>query len=151
MSSPSNPPFECHWQPSRRLSWCYALAWGLAVLGLLLSAAPGWLKGLVALGCMLHAWWVVPRALWLVHPESWRGLRLDADGWQLWSPRRGWQAVQLLPDSLALPALVVLRVRVPGHRFASGLCIPADSLPKEVHRQLRVRLKFSRHRWAVPG
>jgi toxin CptA len=58
--------------------------------------------------------------------------------------------VQLRPDSLALPWAVVLHVRLPGERWVRGLCIPRDSLAREVHRRLRVRLKFSRRRWQAP-
>jgi toxin CptA len=46
---------------------------------------------------------------------------------------------------------VVLRFRLPGERLGRGLCIPRDALPRELHRRLRLRLKFSRRRWAAPG
>ncbi|MDB6142473.1 MAG: hypothetical protein JWP80_1517, partial [Pseudomonas sp.] len=54
-----------------------------------------------------------------------------------------------------LPLAVVLRFRLVGKRGlirgrVRGLCIPYDALPPEVHRRLRVRLKFSRRRWAAP-
>ena len=55
------------------------------------------------------------------------------------------------PDSLALPLAVVLRFRLVGERRVRGLCIPRDALTREAHRRLRVRLKFSRRRWAAPG
>ena len=38
-----------------------------------------------------------------------------------------------------------------GERRVRGLCIPRDALTREAHRRLRVRLKFSRRRWAAPG
>lgn len=59
--------------------------------------------------------------------------------------------MQLRPDSLALPLAVVLRYRLPGQRFSRGLCIAHDALAPEHHRRLRLRLKFSRRRWAEPG
>ena len=59
--------------------------------------------------------------------------------------------MQLRPDSLALPLAVVLRYRLPGQRFSRGLCIARDALAPEQHRRLRLRLKFSRRRWAEPG
>ena len=59
--------------------------------------------------------------------------------------------VALSPDSLALPLAVVLRFRLVGERRVRGLCIPRDALTREAHRRLRVRLKFSRRRWAAPG
>jgi hypothetical protein len=45
-------------------------------------------------------------------PSAFCGLRRDAEGWQLWNQANGWQAVQLRPDSLALPLIVVLSFQV---------------------------------------
>jgi toxin CptA len=101
--------------------------------------------------CLAHAAWVLPRHILLTHRSSIRGLRRDADGWQLFSAERGWHAVQLRPDSLALPLIVVLRYRVPGQWWVRSICVPTDSQAADVHRRLRVRLKFSRRRWLAPG
>ncbi|MNG38150.1 hypothetical protein D3C84_1257310 [compost metagenome] len=57
--------------------------------------------------------------------------------------------MQLRPDSLALPGLIVLRYRRPGRYWSEGLCIAHDALEPVQHRRLRVRLKFSRRRWAA--
>ncbi|MBB1521142.1 protein YgfX [Aquipseudomonas guryensis] len=149
MSSPSNS-FECHWQASRLLLAAYVLAQCLAWVTLLLLDVPFWLLCLCALACLGHAAWVVPRQVLLRHPQAFTGLRRDEDGWQLWNQAQGWQAVQLRPDSLTLPQLVILRFRLAGEWRVRGLCIPRDGLAREVHRRLRVRLKFSRRRWAAP-
>lgn len=148
MSSRSEP-FECHWRPSRRLLALYLLALGLAVLALTLAALPLWLQLGGLLLCAGHAAWSLPRAVLLTHPRAFTGLRHDAHGWQLRNVAEGWVAVQLRPSSLALPQAVVLHFRRPGQWFARGLCIPADSLERDWHRRLRVRLKFSRRRWAA--
>ena len=100
--------------------------------------------------CLAHCAWVLPRHVLLNHRSSVRGLRRDDDGWQLFSAARGWHAVQLRPDSLALPLIVVLRYRVPGERWVRSICVPKDALGADVHRRLRVRLKFSRRRWLAP-
>ncbi|QKE63956.1 hypothetical protein HNE05_11535 [Aquipseudomonas campi] len=149
MSSPSNG-FECHWQASRLLLAAYVLAQCLAWVTLLLLDVPFWLLCLGVLVCLAHAAWVLPRQVLLRHPQAFTGLRRDEDGWQLWSKAQGWQAVQLRPDSLALPLMVVLRFRLAGEWRVRGLCIPRDGLAREAHRRLRVRLKFSRRRWAAP-
>lgn len=149
MSSPSNS-FECHWQASRLLLAAYVLAQCLAWTALLLLDAPFWLFCLGALVCLAHAAWVLPRQVLLRHPQAFTGLRRDEDGWQLWNKAQGWQAVQLRADSLALPQLVVLRFRLVGEWRIRGVCIPRDGLAREAHRRLRVRLKFSRRRWAAP-
>ncbi|VXC16583.1 Toxin CptA [Pseudomonas sp. 8BK] len=148
MSSPSDA-FECQWQPSRRLLACYALIQGGALLSLVLVDIPIWAR-LLGMGfCFAHAAWVLPRHLLLSAPQAYRALRYTADGWQVHSAAQGWQAIELHPDSLALPQVVLLRFRLAGQRRVRSLCIASDSLARDQHRRLRVRLKFSRHRWAA--
>lgn len=149
MSSPSSPPFECRWRASSALLAIYLSVLALAIGNLFLLPTPGWLKMLGVMTCLLHAAWVVPARILLQGDRAWRGLRHDESGWQLWNRREGWQPVQLRPDSMALPLVVVLRFRRPGQWLAHGLCIPRDAMPAEQHRRLRVRLKFSRRRWAA--
>ncbi|MBE7375873.1 protein YgfX [Pseudomonas lopnurensis] len=149
MSSPSRQPFECHWRPSGLLLALYLAVQGLALAAIVLSPAPLWLRLACLLFCLVHASRVLARGALLSHPDAWRGLRHDERGWQLWSEKHGWQPVQLLPESLALPFVVILRFRPAGRRFACGVCIARDALPHDQHRRLRVRLKFSRSRWAA--
>lgn len=148
MSSPSD--FSCHWQPSRRLLWGYLLIQLAVAVAIGVSAAPLGLKALGVLLAALHAAWVLPRHLLLQHSRAWRGVRHCPEGWQLWNAQSGWQPIQLRPDSLALPGLIVLRYRRPGQWFSRGLCLLGDALPEDSHRRLRVRLRFSRHRWQAP-
>ncbi|MFJ4142358.1 protein YgfX [Pseudomonas sp. NPDC089734] len=153
MSSPSDR-FECHWQASRLLLAGYLSAQLLAFVALYWLDIPRWacVSG-VAL-CLVHGLWVLPRSILLSHASSFKALRRDRQGWQLWSEQGGWQPVQLCRDSLALPWIVILRFRPvkagrAGH-FVKSLCIPRDALTPDTHRRLRVRLKFSPRRWAVP-
>ena len=149
MSSPSNA-FECHWRPSRRLLALYLSLQCLAILALLLAELPPWARIAGVLACLGHAAWCLPRQILLNSPKAFTGLRLDEDGWQLWRAADGWRPVQLRPDSMALPVAVILRFRLRGQWWGRGLCIPADALHQEQHRRLRVRLAFSRRRWAEP-
>ena len=149
MFSPSDG-FECHWRPSRQLLALYLAVQVLAWIALIAADLPWWSRSLAGLGCLGHAAWVLPRQILLSSPAAFRGVRHSADGWQLWSLARGWQAVQVRPDSLALPLILVLRFRLLGERRTRGLCIPRDGLARDTHRRLRVRLKFSRHKWAAP-
>ncbi|MHC8291198.1 protein YgfX [Pseudomonas sp. XS1P51] len=149
MSSPSNS-FECRWHASRQLLAAYLLAQVFALGSLFLLSIPAWASLLGAFCCLAHGVWALPRQILLTHPQAIRGLRRDADGWQLWSQAQGWQPVQLRPDSLALPLVVVLRFRLRGERRVRAICVPRDSQAADVHRRLRVRLKFSRRRWAAP-
>ncbi|MBC7209241.1 MAG: hypothetical protein H5U33_01780, partial [Pseudomonas sp.] len=91
------------------------------------------------------------RRVLLTHPEAITGLRRDLRGWQLYSRAQGWQPARLCRDSVALPAMVVLRFVRKGRMFSQSQCIPRDALDREAHRRLRVRLKFSRRRWAAPA
>lgn len=108
-----------------------------------------WAQVLGASFALLHGAWVIPRHVLLTSPAAFTGLRHDDTGWQLFSAAAGWQAVQLRPSSLALPLAVVLHVRLAGERRVRGLCIPYDALNHDLHRRLRLQLKFSRRRWAA--
>ncbi|WP_434457969.1 protein YgfX [Stutzerimonas urumqiensis] len=150
MSSRSDP-FECRWQRSRQLVTLYVSCVLLVCSTLLWVWPPAWVSLTVLAGAIAHMKWVLPRAVLLAHPAAVRGLRHDASGWAVWSDADGWAPVQLRPDSLALPFLIVLRYRPADRRFVTrSVCIPADALPRATHRRLRVRLKFSRRRWAAP-
>lgn len=122
----------------------------LAVGNLMLLPVPLWLLAVGVAGCLAHAAWVLPTRILLLTGRAWCGVRHDENGWQLWNHRDGWQSVQLRPDSMALPLAVILRFRQPGQWLTRGLCIPRGAMPAEQHRRLRVRLKFSRRRWAAP-
>jgi toxin CptA len=128
----------------------YLLAQLFALGSLYFLDLPLWASLLGALCCVSHGVMALPRQILLTHPQAFRGLRRDAEGWQLWSQAAGWQPVQLRPDSLALPMVVVLRFRLRGERRVRAICVPRDSQAADVHRRLRVRLKFSRRRWAAP-
>jgi toxin CptA len=149
VSSPSNT-FECRWQASRLLLAAYLMAQLFALGSLFLLSIPGWAKVLGVVLCVVHGSWTLPRQILLTHSRAFSGLRRDADGWQLWNRATGWQPVQLRPDSLALPLIVVLRFRLRGERRTRAICVPRDAQAADVHRRLRVRLKFSRRRWAAP-
>ncbi len=128
----------------------YLFAQVLALGSLFLLNLPIWAIVLGVLCCLLHTVWALPRQILLTHPQAFRGLRRNVEGWQLWSQSMGWQPVQLMPDSLALPLVVVLRFRMRGERRVRAVCVPRDSQAADLHRRLRVRLKFSRRRWAAP-
>lgn len=148
MSSP-NKRFECHWQPSRRLLEIYLCAQALALFTLLLVDIPVWARIAGLLIGAAHAAWVLPRHVLLSSPGAFRSLRHDDEGWQARREEGDWLPITLLPDSIALPWLVIVRFRLPGQYPVRSLCIPADGMPRDMHRRLRVRLKFSRQRWRV--
>lgn len=147
MSSPSEV-FECQWRPSGRLLALYLLVQTLALLSLWLVDIPLWARVIGIAAAIAHACWVLPRHLLFSAPGAYTALRHGAEGWQVASAASGWQAIHLHPDSLALPLIVVLRFRLADQRRVRAICIARDSLPQDQHRRLRVRLKFSRRRWA---
>jgi len=130
----------------------YLAAQLVALVSLYVLAVPGWALALGLTACVAHALWVVPGSITLSRATAFTGLRRTTEGWQLWSERDGWQPVQLRRDSIALPLIVVLRFRLAGKgwRRTQGICIPRDAMTPDLHRRLRVRLKFSRRRWAAP-
>lgn len=148
MSSPSEH-FECRWQGSRHLLTVYLTCQALSGLVLWASAVPWWLRLSLFSLCLAHAAWVIPRRILLTHPDAITGLRRGPRGWQLFSRAHGWQPARLCRDSVALPAMVVLRCVRQGRRLGQTQCIPSDALAPEQHRRLRLRLKFSRRRWAA--
>lgn len=147
MQNLSSPAFLCFWQPSVRLSKLTLLVLLSACLAVFLSAIVWPLKlGLLfILGVQVsfHLYRLQHQQL----PCRRTGLRHSAKGWQLWSAQHGWRSIQLRADSMATPALVLLRYRYAQHWFYRSAVIPADSLSQDSHRRLRVRLKFSRQRW----
>ncbi|MFK3970237.1 protein YgfX [Pseudomonas sp. NPDC087358] len=154
MSSRSDH-FECRWHASRTLLTVYLGVQVLASVSLLLLEIPLWAKSVGLLLCLVHGLRHFKQSILLTDPRAFTGLRRDDSGWQLWNERGGWQAVQLRPDSMALPRIVVLRFRlVTGtwlqRRWVKSVCIANDALAPDVHRRLRLRLKFSRRRWAAP-
>ena len=149
MSNPSNY-FECRWHASGQLLAAYLAAQALALISICLLSIPVWARAFAALLCLAHGLWVLPRHIRLTHASAYTGLRRDADGWQIWSRAKGWQAVQLHRDSLALPRMVLVRFSLSGERWVRAVCIPHDALAPDQHRRLRVRLKFSRRRWLAP-
>ena len=115
---------------ARRLALALHLA---ALAALLLARLPPfvWAAGLALLAVSL--------ALSTRRPDLPR-LRCKSDGrLEIWRDG-GWRAAQLLPDSVALPWLIVLRWRENGRRHR--LLLPPDTLRGDEHRRLRVWLRW---------
>lgn len=133
----------------------YVCAQALALIAIAFLNLPFWIKIVCLLLCGWHAIRHWRMSVLIQGDQAFTGLRRDADGWQVWTDRLGWQPVQLQRDSIALPQIVIVRFRVmAGHWidrwWTRSVCIPSDSLAPDTHRRLRLRLKFSRQRWAAP-
>ena len=111
----------------------------LAALFLALLPEPARLVGVALLGASLLATWKRPVPV---------RLRARADGQlEIWR-EAAWKPVQLRPDSVALPWLIVLRWREGGR--SHSLALPADALVGDDHRRLRVWLRW-KAAFAVAG
>lgn len=122
-------------QPSRWLRRATAVLHLLAGAAILLADLPVWLAGLLLLAVaasLAHARRLPPST----------ALRCRADGSLAMRAGDDWQAVDLLPDSLVLAWLVVLRYRHPGRRWADTLVVLPDGLAADDFRHLRVWLKW---------
>lgn len=71
-------------------------------------------------------------------------IRCKADGCLEIRRAATWQAASVLPDSVALPWLIVLRWRENGRRHS--LPLPPDALSDDEHRRLRVWLRWKTRR-----
>jgi toxin CptA len=146
--------FECRWQASSALLTAYLSAQSLALISIALLEIPLWAKSVGTLLCLLHGLRYLRQSVLLNDERAFTGLCRDSSGWQLWSEGGGWQPVQLRPDSMALPSIVILRFQMATggwleRRWVRSVCIPGDAMAPDAHRRLRLRLKFTRRRWAA--
>lgn len=136
-------------QPSRRLG---ALIILLNVLGCMalyrsaLSALPA-MSGAILL--WLYCLWVWPRQVSLRHADSVTGLRFDSEGWHVLRRDGTERGARLLADTYVSALLTVVRLRQPGRWLPVSVILPADAATEDSLRRLRLRLRFSRQRWAA--
>ena len=111
----------------------------LAALYLALLPLPVQLAGSLLLGASLWAVWRRPDAL---------RLRGKGDGqMEIWRDA-AWRPLLLRSDSVALPWLIVLRWREGRQRHS--LALPADALPGDDHRRLRIWLRWKARQPLAP-
>lgn len=129
---------EIELKPSRRLGWLQAGMVALALLAVGLAALPaGWQLALGAGVLGLAGLSARPAALAT-------RLRIGADGGLQGQDAAGeWQAMSVLGDSFASPALIVLRYRDGGGAVRTRILLP-DSAPADDLRRLRVSLRWAR-------
>ena len=136
-------------QPSR---WLGALIILLNVLGCMalyrsaLSALPA-MSGAILL--WLYCLWVWPRQVSLPHADSVTGLRFDSEGWHVLHRDGTERGARLLADPYVSALLPVVRLRQPGRWVPVSVILPADAATEDSLRRLRLRLRFSRQRWAA--
>lgn len=136
-------------KPSR---WLGALVILMTVLGCaaLLHSA---LSIGATLACMLvlgiYCMWIWPRQVSLRHADSVTGLRFDSEGWHVLRRDGSERVASLLGDTYVSALLTVVRLRQPGRWLPVSVILPADAAAEDALRRLRLRLRFSRQRWAA--
>lgn len=136
-------------QPSRWLGALLLLVTALGCLALyrsslpLISALPAMLL-LVVFCC-----WLWPRQVSLRHAHSVTGLRFDSQGWHVLRRDGSETSASLLGDTYVSALLTVVRLRETGRWWSLSVVLPADAASEDALRRLRLRLRFSRQRWAA--
>ncbi|QJD60546.1 hypothetical protein HG264_17510 [Pseudomonas sp. gcc21] len=148
MSSPSDF-LMLKRQPSRFLGAVLLVMSLLAVTALYRSDLPALHAGIFAAAVLAYCWWIWPRQISLQHAHSVTGLRFDSQGWHVLRRDGSEAGASLQPDTFVSAFLVVVRLREPGRWFPVSVILPADSAPEDALRRLRLRLRFSRQRWAA--
>lgn len=136
-------------QPSRWLAVLLLASSLLACLAVYQSALSLLPRILCVLLVCSYALWIWPRQISLQHPHSVTGLRFDSDGWHILRRDGSEAAAQLLADTYVSALLTVVRLREQGRWRAVLVVLASDAASEESLRRLRLRLRFSRQRWAV--
>ena len=136
-------------QPSRWLGMLVILLNVLGCVALYRSA----LSALPALSAAMLLWvyclWIWPRQVSLRHADSVTGLRYDSEGWHVLRRDGTERDARLLADTYVSALLTVVRLRQPGRWLPVSVILPADAAAEDALRRLRLRLRFSRQRWAA--
>lgn len=136
-------------QPSRWLGGLVILMTMLGCMALYRSALPTLPASLCALLLLAYCLWIWPRQVSLRHAHSVTGLRFDSQGWHVLRRDGSEMGARLLADTYVSAVLTVVRLREPGRLLPVSVILPADAAAEDSLRRLRLRLRFSRQRWAA--
>lgn len=136
-------------QPSRWLGGLVILLTMLGCAALYRSALPALPASLCALLLWMYCAWIWPRQVSLRHADSVTGLRFDSEGWHVLRRDGSERGARLLADTYVSALLTVVRLRQPGRWLPISVILPADAAAEDSLRRLRLRLRFSRQRWAA--
>jgi len=117
-----------------------------AAIAVAAAALPNsvWTLGLHG-AIVLNGAWATWRHALLRHPGSVIALELRGEpGCNLRLQSGAWLECEILPSSYVTPQLIVLNLARDGSRFRRHVVIFPDSIAPDVHRRLRVRLRWMR-------
>lgn len=136
-------------QPSRLLGGLIVVISILAIAGLYRSGLHGVQAALCMTLVLIYCWWVWPRQVSLSHAASIIGLRFDSQGWHVLRRDGSEAGASLQGDTFVSAFLTVVRLRESGRWLPVSVILPADAASEDSLRRLRLRLRFSRQRWAA--
>lgn len=136
-------------QPSRWLGSLVILMTLFGCMALYRSALPLVQATVGALLLWGYCLWVWPRQVSLRHAGSVTGLRFDSQGWHILRRDGSERGASLRSDTFVSALLTVVRLREPGRLLSTSVILPADAAAEDSLRRLRLRLRFSRQRWAA--
>lgn len=136
-------------QPSRWLGFLLLLSTLLACLALYRSSLPLLAAMPAMLALLASCCWLWPRQVSLRHAHSVTGLRFDSQGWHVLRRDGSETSAHLLGDTFVSALLTVVRLREAGRWWSLSVVLPADAASEDALRRLRLRLRFSRQRWAA--
>ena len=130
--------------PSHRLAAALFLAYGAAMLALLLMQLPAWalvpLYILLLFSLLLH----LRQLAWLSAATAMVKLKLEGDVLEL-TLRDGKQLTEyFLHSGFVSPVLTILNARPRDGYWSRSIIIFSDSMDSESFRELRVRLKWAK-------
>ena len=135
-SASFTPTPEWRWRPSRRLLWWIWAAHALALAGVWMSGL-AWPAALAASAATLAS----ARRNWRRRHAGGASDRIDGlrhrDGQWFALADGDERPVELLPAPIAVPGLIVLRLRRAGARRARSVILLADSMDADELRRLR--------------
>ena len=136
-------------QPSRWLGMLVIVLNLLGCVALYRSALSALPAVSVAILLWVYCLWIWPRQVSLRHADSVTGLRYDSEGWHVLRRDGSERDASLLADTYVSALLTVVRLRQRGRWLPVSVILPADAATEDALRRLRLRLRFSRQRWAA--
>lgn len=121
--------------PSRRLRLAVVAVHALAGLAVARADLAGWLAALLTMA-------IVASLAWSLRPAVPVILQCRPDGALSLLAGEDWQAVELLPDSVVLAWLVLLRYRKAAGARPTTVVVMPDCLDADAFRRLRVWLRW---------
>ena len=132
-------------KPALKLAYLLLSVTCLAILTLCLIPLPIVVKSVSVLLILVVAVYLILRDVLLALPHSWRSLGLNARDEIIITQKNGKAFIcHVLPDSVVLGYLIVLRLKLKGQRFARSLVLVSESSDADVLRRWRVWLLWGR-------